>query len=225
MFWKAVGTGDHATASAILERDSGLVHEIDRYSDTALNLAIERFDLEMIKVLTEAGSDLNHDGGRTGIPLVYAAYFGDHNLEIVEYLLDLGADPNIQSIHKWTHGNGTPLHNAAMHAQVETIRLLIERGANVNEPNRLSPRMPYIIQNALSPEPPATEKRREILRLLLDAGADPTVRTTVFSPGGESLTELSRRWHNGLNLLEDLNVPNTDRGQEKETEPVSHQTH
>lgn len=204
VFFSAISQGDRATVSRMLKKDPTLVDAVDEFGDIGMGRAVESFDLDMIKILTDAGSKLDYDGVRTGIPLVYIAYFGDNYLEIVEYFLDQGADPNIQSILKHTHGNGTPLHNAANHAQVETVRLLIGRGANVNEPNILSPRMPYVMQSALHPVPLAVKERREILRLLLEAGADPNVRSTVYSQEGESLVELSKKHFNGENLFDGL---------------------
>ena len=55
----------------------------------------------------------------------------DMHLEILEKLLELGADPNAYDIH----GN-TPLHHAMIQAQRRMTRVLLKHGANPNIDNR-----------------------------------------------------------------------------------------
>lgn len=63
------------------------------------------------------------------MPLYYAAFLGKTNL--VKLLLDYGADPNggLGSSASYTLGDSSPLAMAAMYGKVETMRLLLERGA------------------------------------------------------------------------------------------------
>ena len=87
--------------------------------------AVDASDFAAVKAAVEAGVDLNENRHRDGPALVAAAYNG--NLEIIKFLLDKGADPNIVTPY-----GVTPLINAAIKGHTEVVRLLISRDANVN---------------------------------------------------------------------------------------------
>jgi hypothetical protein len=55
------------------------------------------------------------------------------NLELVEFLLDKGADDDIDAMDEDGH---TPLHYACWYDNFEIAKLLIKRGADVNAENR-----------------------------------------------------------------------------------------
>lgn len=97
---------------------------------TALFDAARRKNLELVKLLTEAGADVNK-------PAVVADRGGDDRLampvmsacldtpEIVRYLLERGADPNAVVIR------GQTLLSWAVHDEnLETVKLLLDAGAN-----------------------------------------------------------------------------------------------
>ena len=97
---------------------------------TALFDAAGRKNLELVKLLTEAGADVNK-------PAVVADRGGDDRLampvmsacldtpEIVRYLLERGADPNAVVIR------GQTLLSWAVHDEnLETVKLLLDAGAN-----------------------------------------------------------------------------------------------
>lgn len=197
-FFKAIEMKDYGALEKLLDSDPDLVNAVDDYGDTGINLAVEKYDLRLIKILVEAGSPMDYNGRRTGIPLVTVSCRGDFNMEILKYLLDSGADVNGQPQSRPSHAYGTPLQNAAARAQVETVKVLLSHGADVNMSSIPSNYFPNALHAALFPEPPAVEKRREIIKLLLDAGADPTVATAE----GKSLAELSKIRFDGQNLFE-----------------------
>jgi cytohesin len=125
-----------------------------------LNAAATAGDLAEVKRLViDCGIDPNKGvNGRT--PLREAAAWG--HPEVVEFLLEHGADPNIQD-----NNGGTPLHVAAWNGHREVVELLLEHGANPN------------VQDDDGDTPlhlAAKNNYREVVELLLEHGADPNIR-------------------------------------------------
>lgn len=68
-------------------------------------------------------------------PLAYACMWSK-DVTCIEYLLDLGADPNC--VCGWQEDT-TPLHKAAQESSAEVLKLLIDRGGDVNSHVGASP--------------------------------------------------------------------------------------
>ena len=104
--------------------------------------AIDKENISVIKQHIDAGTNLNDYPIPKGLPfegaepLTLAVLKG--NAEIVQLLLDNGADIEIKAKNK---DEATPLHWAAFFQQEEMVSLLIEFGANVNslDANGLTP--------------------------------------------------------------------------------------
>ena len=126
--------------------------------------------------------------GDTPLHLAAAGY----RLEIVRLLLAAGADPNAATNHR----GSSPLHYAAdgyitgpawdAKRQVETIRLLLDNGANIHLQDK----------NGATPLRRAVRTRcSAAVRCLLQAGGDPTARnkSVVGSPmrAPEDATDLT----------------------------------
>ena len=80
--------------------------------------------LELVKYLVENGADVR-DCGRSGdTPLIAAALSGYKDPSLMAFLLEKGADPNVKN----THGS-TALHLAAEKGCLETVKVLIQHGA------------------------------------------------------------------------------------------------
>jgi ankyrin repeat protein len=117
--------------------------------------ASDKDALTAIKMLLAAGVDPNIGATYFGTPLVLASSKSDCT-EIVRILLDGGAQVNESET------GFTPLHAAAFAGNLETVKLLVSRGANVNA------------RNSAKQTPLALAKKRtseEIQKYLIEHGA------------------------------------------------------
>ena len=94
--------------------------------DISIHEAFKAGNIEAVKQHLAAGTDVNAKGPNAGLtPLHRAAYYGLK--EIVELLLDKGADVNAKEEVGWT-----PLHYAAAMSHKAIAELLLDKGADVN---------------------------------------------------------------------------------------------
>ena len=98
-----------------------------------------------------------------GMPAVKALRdaIQDQNLQDTRALLD--ANPALANAAcDWPPGGDAPLHQAA-YTNIDIVRLLLDRGANVNAPRKRDRQTPLHLA--------VTNERDQIIRLLLDRGA------------------------------------------------------
>ncbi len=109
----------------------------DSIGNSCIYNAIQNDNFDILKLLIEAGGDINKKSGTLDLsPLNQACWFSEY--EIIKYLLELGADVNATDLYC-----NTPLHNACHRGKsVKIIKLLLKHGANPNLKNRdgLTPR-------------------------------------------------------------------------------------
>ncbi|KAL8272555.1 hypothetical protein Esti_003554 [Eimeria stiedai] len=110
--------------------------------------------LEKVLELCPGAGNVEDKGGKT--PLFAAASLG--NVAAVKLLLDKGAHVNAEA-----EGGNTPLHEAVYAGKTDAVKLLLTHGATVNKVSSLG----TPVQIA------AVTLQVEILKLLLEAGADP----------------------------------------------------
>lgn len=161
------------------------INAIDGRGNALLPMVVSAREVEIARLLLEYGIDDNgqmrfsHDMGRHGHleftcqSLHIASATG--NEEMVALLLDYGALVNIPV----DTGDGifwSPLTLAAQRGDVETMRLLIEGGANID--GQMATDVPLIVAVFLSQSPPAVD-------LLISAGAD------INRPSHEGYSPLS----------------------------------
>jgi ankyrin repeat protein len=94
----------------------------DDFNRTPLHMAASRGNVEIVKMLIDAGSDANVQSNIGYTPLHVAASWG--RLEIAKMLIDAGAYVDVQDKSGWT-----PLHVAASLGRVEIAQMLIGAGA------------------------------------------------------------------------------------------------
>ncbi len=84
------------------------------------------YDFDRVKKLIDSGEDINKvDSSNNFSELHYASMKGKK--EVVEFLIEHGANIDLQGYKKWT-----PLYRAIVDNQPKIAMLLIEKGANVN---------------------------------------------------------------------------------------------
>lgn len=158
----------------------------------ALVFAARQGDIESAKVLLEHGADVNQqtEGGWTALlTAVQNRYY-----DFAAFLLEHGADPRLQNKGGWS-----PLYIATDNRNIEggdyptrkpdrdhleIIKLLLERGADVNARMRSSTETRTIFTHQWLYEEGATPFLRAaqssdmvLMRLLLEHGADPKINT------------------------------------------------
>jgi ankyrin repeat protein len=90
---------------------------------------VQAGNLERVKLLLEAGADVNYKTSKRRTALMWAIAFG--NIDICRLLIDHGADLNNK-----TKDYLTPLMYAVLYNRIELLKLLLSHGANINIQNQ-----------------------------------------------------------------------------------------
>jgi ankyrin repeat protein len=177
----AHGADVHARSEVWSQRMAVPPHGLPQYNrmiphggDTPLLFAARVGDLDSAKLLVAAGANVN-DADAWGVSAtVMAAHSGF--VELVEFLLDRGADPNA------ANAGFAPLHAAIMRRNTRVVSALLAHGADPNAPLRAwTPTRRSSKDYNFSPELvgatpfwlAARVTAPEAMRLLLKHGADP----------------------------------------------------
>ncbi|KTF94378.1 hypothetical protein cypCar_00001155 [Cyprinus carpio] len=106
------------------------LHKRNSVGETQLHRACIRGDLQMVKVLIEAGSNVNvsDHAGWTALHEACSRGFVD----VAEQLLEAGADVTSRGLHGWN-----PLHDAVASGSYEIVRLLLQFGSSPFDKNIL----------------------------------------------------------------------------------------
>jgi len=161
---------------------------------TSLIYATRANNLDSVKVLLEAGADINQTSGYGWSPLLVATQ--NRYYKLGAYLLEHGANPNLTNKGGWA-----PLYIATDNRNIENgdypvrkgdmdhlefITLLLDKGANVNARVKDSTETRTVFTNQWLDENGATAFLRAsqsgdvaLMKLLLAKGADPKIATTL----------------------------------------------
>jgi ankyrin repeat protein len=154
----AASVGDLQAMQLLLENGADI--DLGGYDErTPLHWASERGETASVKLLVERGANVDARTFQWTAVLLAARKARD---EIVTFLIQSGADVNVEDYH-----GRTALHWVVMYGGRATARLLADKGANINATDRWG-------KTALMW---AIEKNRiKTVRVLLDTGADVEVK-------------------------------------------------
>lgn len=194
---QAIVAGDAATAAQLSDTSPMLVREratdgatrrgaqtyffepIAHYmyeGDTALHIAAAGFKFEIAQALIDRGADCSARNRRGAEPLHYAADANVWNpasqVATIDCLVHAGADPNVSD-----KSGVAPLHRAVRTRCAAAVEALLAGGAEPRGRNKNgSTPLHLAVQNTgrgNSGTPHAIEQQRQIIGLLLTAGATP----------------------------------------------------
>jgi ankyrin repeat protein len=196
----AISRGDAARAVSLLEADRSLIQACDRNGATPLHIAAQEGNTELVTWLLERRANARKQDvqGLTALDrAAMAVNFWNSRAQqfpaIAKALLQRGAEMTIRGavalgdvtkvrelvsgdlgvLRQITWRNGGLLTLAVKHGQLETARLLLDLGADVDERTMLE----ELEEPTLSWGSPlwhaALAGDREMAKLLLDRGADP----------------------------------------------------
>lgn len=133
--------------------------------DQELVAAAKANNAALVRELIGRGGNVNAKDSIQDSAFLYAGAEGFN--EVLQLTLAAGAD--VTSMNRY---GGTALIPASEHGHVETVKILIAAGVPVNHVNNLgwTAMQEAILLNNGGP------RQQEVVRLLLDAGADPGIR-------------------------------------------------
>lgn len=149
---------DTNTLTQVLSKEKINLNVTNRSRETPLSIAIKLGYTDIVRLFLAKGADPNLKDSKGVTPLGLALL--TNNLDAVKILLNSGADPN-ERVGQISF----PLNIAINRGQVEAVRDLLEAGARPNEITGQSPLFDAIYKNNF-----------EIIKLLLDYGADPNLK-------------------------------------------------
>jgi uncharacterized protein len=180
----AIQNKDPKIVKALLEKAD--VNLQDDAGNSPIHLAVKNEKDEIFDWLLEKNADVNVGGaaGKTkNQTALYAAVLRDRE-ELARRLIERGANPNIAD-----SGGAFPLSEAVAKAGANPamVKLLLDAGANVNaqEANKGTALIYAASNKSIAPQ-----TRAEIVRLLLDKGADKTALDWAKESGHKDTAEI-----------------------------------
>ena len=153
----------------------------DGYGNYLLMFA--HYNINIFKLLLENGADINKDGRYGSVLTDYIYENGDDvSFEYIQFLIDSGADINYEGNNQYT-----PLMQAIISGTIyrlELIKFLLDKGANnfefYEEDNGYNA-IHFAVNIGSSYKNNIENEVYQIVKLLVDAGANVNARTSEYS--------------------------------------------
>lgn len=158
-FHEAIQNDDIENARRMIAAGADVNAPYDEYENRSFLDACYSGNFDLVKMLVEAGADVDLPDSSGTVPLVRAIVSWHETDEVVKYLIECGANVNACAGETWT-----PLEAAVHENAADIVKLLLDAGAN---PQICSEKTEYSLVTA------ADWGYVDIVKMLLDAGADP----------------------------------------------------
>ena len=123
----AIIDGDMKAVRAHLDRDASLTCAYDRNGWTPLHLAAHYGHIGIVELLLTRSADIHAKSGNTVEQMPVFLALGGRRYEMVEHLLNHGADADSRQKKEWSL-----LHQAAIHGDLRMAGVLLSHGAAAN---------------------------------------------------------------------------------------------
>lgn len=132
LIFRATERGDLQTVKRLVAENPEVVNEVIETQDQPLHIACWQKYETIVRVLIQAGADVNSRGDFGATPLHYAVFEGDeYSTPIVKALLSAGADPNLVD----NRASATPLkwaqreHHDGLAESIKLLKAKMASGA------------------------------------------------------------------------------------------------
>ena len=143
-----------------------------RRNRAALHSAAYFGHVEVVKLLLKRGANVNLSAGDFATPLKAACAARFDNISVIAALLDGGADINDEGEARGIFGlRGSPLVRASSVGMTNAVKLLLERGVDVNQMSEYEACALHISADA---------GHLEAVEVLIEAGAEVNARIGTF---------------------------------------------
>lgn len=122
----AATVGDLGRVRDLVESAPGSVHAYSGDGFPPLGLAAYTGRLDVVRYLLSKGADVNQVGRNPAKFTALTGAVASRHRDVVEVLLEAGADPNY-----WYGGGYTPVLEAAAHGDLAVLELLVSHGGDV----------------------------------------------------------------------------------------------